>query len=179
MRTPTAVRFTASEGGHVSTAYADLLARVSVLGRDDASGRDARVRFYLEVARATTAGVIDLTKDKHGEFIDDAAQLSGAYGKAQARSKYTQKVITSMSVRASCLRMVMRLALFDSKAPAHIAKLYSEWKKSTEHKLLDCAQLIVLVARYVKRHETMPPDLYKLAVLKARRQPTHRAMLLG
>lgn len=62
---------------------AQMLVVASELGAQEALGKDVQVKWDLKVAEAAFVGAIDLTKDKHGDGIDDSAKLAEAYFKAR------------------------------------------------------------------------------------------------
>lgn len=64
----------------------ELLAAAEQLGAEEALGKDVQIKFDLKVLEAANLGGIDLTKDKHGDGIDDAVKLSEAYFKGRNKS---------------------------------------------------------------------------------------------
>lgn len=77
--TPTA---TPTPGGNALT-LAQMLVIATDLGAMEALGKDGQVKFDLKVAEAAFVGAVDLTKDKHGDGIDDSVQLAAAYVKGR------------------------------------------------------------------------------------------------
>ena len=59
--------------------FQQLMNEAEELGAQEAQGKDVQVKFDLKVLEAANLGSIDLTKDKHGDGIDDAVKLSEAY----------------------------------------------------------------------------------------------------
>lgn len=57
----------------------ELLTMAEELGAQEAQGKDVQIKFDISVLEAANAGSIDLTKDKHGDGVDDAVKLSEAY----------------------------------------------------------------------------------------------------
>lgn len=83
MTTPTPqVQPNATPGGNALT-LTQMLVIASELGAQEANGKDGQVKFDLKVAEAAFVGAIDLTKDKHGDGIDDSVQLAAAYVKGR------------------------------------------------------------------------------------------------
>jgi hypothetical protein len=66
--------------------FQELLAAAEELGGQEALGKDVQVKFDLKVLEAANTGAIDLTKDKHGDGIDDATQLAAAYFRGRNKS---------------------------------------------------------------------------------------------
>lgn len=65
---------------------ASMLVIAGELGAQEALGKDGQVKFDLKIAEAAFCGAVDLTKDKHGQGIDDATQLAAAYVKGRNSS---------------------------------------------------------------------------------------------
>lgn len=66
--------------------FAQLLVDAEELGSQEAQGKDVQIKFDLKVLEAANLGAIDLTKDKHGDGIDDAVKLSEAYAKGRNKA---------------------------------------------------------------------------------------------
>lgn len=69
-------------GGNALTLD-QMLVIAGELGEQEAKGKDGQVKFDLKVAEAAFVGAIDLTKDKHGDGIDDSVKLAAAYVKGR------------------------------------------------------------------------------------------------
>lgn len=69
--------------GSNALTLATMLTIAGELGAQEAMGKDGQVKFDLKVAEAAFVGAIDMTKDKHGDGIDDATQLAAAYVKGR------------------------------------------------------------------------------------------------
>ena len=73
----------AAQPGSNALTLATMLVIAGELGAEEAKGKDGQVKFDLKVAEAAFVGAIDLTKDKHGDGIDDSIQLAAAYVKGR------------------------------------------------------------------------------------------------
>lgn len=77
-----AMSATPTPSGNALT-LAQMLVIATDLGTQEAQGKDGQVKFDLKVAEAAFVGAIDLTKNKHGDGIDDSTQLAAAYVKGR------------------------------------------------------------------------------------------------
>lgn len=59
------------------------MARASELGEQAGKGQDTQIKFLLSCFEGGYHNAVDLTKDKHGQDVDDATKLAETYVKAQ------------------------------------------------------------------------------------------------
>lgn len=64
--------------------YADLKAKVTVLGEEAGKGTDTQIKFMLSAVEGGYHNALDLAANKHGTDVDDATDLAGAYFKARS-----------------------------------------------------------------------------------------------
>ncbi len=126
------------------TRFADLCALADDLGKQAGMGKDTQIKFLLAVTDAAYSASIDLTEDKHGPGIDDAAILTERYVKAQgsatvfdAKAGNQRK---AMSITRTCVKLggwskggngepigtvnqLMTIRATLRKDPAHMKKL--------------------------------------------------------
>jgi hypothetical protein len=86
-----------------------LLADMEQLGEQHALGADWQVKFDLKLLEAANAGVLDLTKDKHGDGIDDAIKASEAYAKGRNKAVIFDHKEAKQRKLASTSRLMIRL----------------------------------------------------------------------
>lgn len=95
-------------GGNALTLE-QMLTIAGELGAQEALGKDGQVKFDLKVAEAAFVGAIDLTKDKHGDGIDDSVQLAAAYVKGRNQNVIFDHKEPKQRKLASNVRTMIKL----------------------------------------------------------------------
>lgn len=123
----------------------DLLEKAKELGALAARGKDTIVQFGLLVANAAYDGVLDVTKDKHGDGVDDAVHAYSEYERSRAGANVFDHKSPSGKVQASKLRSLIKLGGWTRGGPgepiATMNKLmgmrHNMLKTPSQAKLLD------------------------------------------
>lgn len=66
--------------------YQDLADRAKELGEQSGKGKDTQIKFMLSLVEGGYHNALDLSANKHGQEVDDAAKLSEIYVKSQQGS---------------------------------------------------------------------------------------------
>jgi hypothetical protein len=89
--------------------YDDLLNDTDELGKQAGLGKDVQIKFLLKITDAAYCGVIDLTANKFGQDVDDAAKLTERYVKAQGSATvFDHKAGNqrkAMSITRTCIKL--------------------------------------------------------------------------
>lgn len=116
--------------GKNDTRLDDLLGKARELGVAAGKGRDTLVQFGILAVNAAYDGVIDLTKDKHGNGNDDAVRFYSEYAKALATSTVFDHKTASGKVQAAKVRSCIRLGSWTRGGPGEpigtMNKLFAE-----------------------------------------------------
>jgi hypothetical protein len=103
--------------GKNDTRYEDLLHKARELGVMAGKGKDTLVQFGILMVNAAYDGAIDLSKDKHGSGVDDAAHAYGEYSRAMATGTIFDHRSPSGKVQAAKLRSCIRLGSWTRGGP--------------------------------------------------------------
>lgn len=91
----------------------DSLKAIAIdLGTQAGKGKDTQVKFLLAVVEAAYHGIVDLTKNKHGQDIDDAIRLSELYTKAQGTTTIFDAKAPNQRKLASCVRVMEKVGMW-------------------------------------------------------------------
>lgn len=86
-----------------------LLKQAHELGQAKARGVDTLVQFGLMCVNAAYDGKIDLTKNKHGDGLDDAVRLYTEFEKGRSKAAIFDHKSASGKVQAAKLRTCVKL----------------------------------------------------------------------
>ncbi len=144
-----------------------LLAQAEQFGMEEAKGKDVQIKFDLTLVQAAHAGVIDRTKDKHGDGIDDAVKLSAAYFTGRNKTVIFDHKEPRQRKLASTSRKLIELggsAKYGVNEPmTAVNTLITLWQKlranpSKGQKLDDAHNTLMRFARDQLKRDTIIPD---------------------
>lgn len=92
------------EGANTSMTFDDLVKETRKLGTEKAEGDDSLAKLFLRVVRASAEGIIDLTKNKHGDGVDDARFLFSTFANSVAKKAVHERTQNGMKANVSKLR---------------------------------------------------------------------------
>lgn len=99
------------------TRFEDLLATARELGTLAGKGKDTLVQFGILAVNGAYDGFLDLTKDKHGAGVDDAAHAYREYSHAMAKGTIFDHKSPSGKVQSAKLRSCIRLGSWTRGGP--------------------------------------------------------------
>lgn len=95
------------EGSNTSMTFDDLVKETRKLGTEKAEGDDSLAKLFLRVVRASAEGIIDLTKNKHGDGVDDARFLFSTFANSVAKKSVHERTQNGMKANVSKLRQAV------------------------------------------------------------------------
>lgn len=145
-------------------SFADLLQTARDLGVEAGKGKDTQIRFMLSMVDGAYLNAIDLTPNKHGMDIDDAAKLTQEYVTAQQKSVIFDSKAPNQRVAIAKTRTCIKLGGWtkggNGEPKATVNNLMSMRQKLRQNpleakKLDDAANTLLRYARMQLKRDTL------------------------
>ena len=157
-------------------SFATLAADCEELGKQLGQGKDSLSKLFLKIAQWSFAGHIDVDPNKHGNGVDDAQKLAGAYTMGQSAGTIFDAKGGSGRVVASKVRTIVRFGMFAKGGTGEpmatinnfMAKRAAYRKDATMCKKLDdpSNSLLRLARAQLKRDHIVPASEFDTFLLK-------------
>lgn len=134
----------------------DYLAVMDNLAEQAGKGKDVQVKSLLATCDAAYQGVIDVTPDKHGKGVDDAANIAERYFRGQTGATIFDAKAGNQRKTASCFRTMVKLGNCQKwgvgEPIGNLNKLMSVYKAARSKpqnagRLIDAANAVLTYSR--------------------------------
>lgn len=155
----------------------ELLKMADTFGADHGKGPDAQIKFLIAVVDSAYFGTVDMTKNKHGEDVDDAHMLTERYFKARGGATlYDAKAGNNRkaaSMTRTCIKLGGLTGLGDGEPVATVNELMAIRKNlrkdpANAKLMVDAANGLMSYARLqMKREEPLTSEELRSIWFKA------------
>lgn len=170
------------------TRYQDLIALTEELAAVAGQGADVQVKHLLAVTQSAFEGVVDNTKNKHGDGVDDATDLAERYWKIRNKNVIFNPKAPNQQKTISCIRQCITLGRWSKGDPDKLSHMISEAMTNyqrlredpaTSKRLIDAANYLIAIARRMKKSDYLLEDeeLQSLAMKNDASIPTVEGVL--
>jgi len=94
---------------NTSITFDSLVKEARKLGAEKAHGDDSLAKFFIRMVAASVEGVIDLTKNKHGEGVDDAHYLYSEFSGSRSKKAIHERTANGLKAQVSKARTAIHL----------------------------------------------------------------------
>lgn len=106
---------TPNAGSNMTFEY--LLQAAKESGEKEAQGADSLPQFFLEIAQGAFLGVIDVTANKHGSGVNDAAKLTQERVKAKSGTTIFDRKALNVRVAVNRTQTMIKLGMWPKGGP--------------------------------------------------------------
>jgi len=160
--TATAAATAPQAGSNMTFEYLLEVAKES--GQKEAQGADSLPQFFLDIAQGAFLGVIDVTANKHGAGVNDAAKLTQARTQARTGSTIFDRKALNVRVAVNRTNTMIKLGMWPKGGPGEplstLNKLLTNHRKAiqTGKKVVDAANAMLNYARAQTKSDHILPD---------------------